>query len=103
MYEKRHHRYQLSIEQGTTAVPDDDQYHVVVNGQIVLSTRVFDLAKITYEEQREELRLAAGDPDPREVLRRENARREMRAMRADGVAARARRNRGGGPGGPGGV
>lgn len=103
MYERRHHKYRLSIEQGTAAVPDDNQYHVIVNGQIVLSTRVFDLAKITYEEQREELRLAASDPDPHEIIRNENAKRELRAMRVDGVAARARRNRGGGPGGPGGV
>ena len=73
MYEKRHHKYSLSIEQGTTGVPDDGQYHVVVSGQIILSTRVFDLAKIIYDEQREQLRIAAGDPDPREILRRESA------------------------------
>ena len=33
MYEKRHHKYHLSIEQGTLGVPDDDQYHVLVNGK----------------------------------------------------------------------
>src|ERR1022692_3645877 len=102
MYEKRHPKYSLSIEQGTTAVPDDDQYHVLVNGRLVLSTRVFDYAKITYEEQKEELRIAAGDPDPREILRRESAGRDLRGLKADGIAQRARKDRGG-PGGRGGV
>jgi hypothetical protein len=102
MYEKRHPKYSLSIEQGTPAVPDDDQYHVLVNGTLVLSTRVFDYAKITYEEQKEELRIAARDPDPREILRRESAGRDLRALRADGIAHRAKKDRGG-PGGRGGV
>jgi hypothetical protein len=102
MCEKKHPRYPLSIEQGTAAVPDDGQYHVLVNGKIVLSTRVFDYAKIIYEEQKEELREAAGDPDPREVLRRENAGRDARALRADGIAARVKKDQGG-PGGRGGV
>lgn len=102
MYEKRHPKYSLSIEQGTCAVPADDQYHVVVNGVITLSTRVFDLAKITYEEQREELRTAAGDPDPREILRKETAGRDASKLRAEGVAYRFRKDRGG-PGGRGGV
>jgi hypothetical protein len=101
VYEKRHPKYALSIEQGTSAVPDDDQYHVIVNGETILSTRVFDLAKITYEEKREELRVAAGDPDPREIIRRETAGREARAIRAESVART--KNHGGGPGGRGGV
>jgi hypothetical protein len=101
MYEKRHHKYSLSIELGTRAVPDYGQYHLIVNGKIILSTRIFDLAKITYEEKREELRLAAGDPDPREILRRENAGREARAIRSESVART--KNHGGGPGGRGGV
>ena len=102
MYEKRHHKYSLSIEQGTPNVVDDDQYHVIVNGNVILSTRVFELAKITYEEQRDELRIAAGDPDPREILRRETAGRELRAIRADSIG-RTNRSRRGGPGGRGGV
>jgi hypothetical protein len=103
VYEKRHPRYPLSIEQGTDTVPDDGQYHVVVNGQIVLSTRVFDLAKITFDEQREELRIAAGDPDPREILRRESGAREVSALRAESAGRQAKRSRRGGPGGSGGV
>ena len=104
MYEKRHHKYSLSIEQGTNAVPDDDQYHVLVNGQVVLSTRVFELAKITFEEQRDELRIAAGDPDPREVLRRESAMRDVTSLRAQSSGQQAKKTRRkGGPGGSGGV
>ena len=101
MYEKRHHKYSLSIEMGTSAVPDDGQYHVISNGEIIVSTRVFDLAKITYEEKREELRMAVGDPDPREIIRRETAGREVRAIRSESVART--KNHGGGPGGRGGV
>jgi hypothetical protein len=103
MYEKRHPRYPLSIEQGTAAVPDDGQYHIVVGGQIVLSTRVFDLAKITFDEQREELRIASGDPDPREVLRKESAAREVSALRSESSTLQAKKSRRGGPGGRGGV
>jgi hypothetical protein len=101
MYEKRHHKYSLSIELGTAAVPDDGQYHVIVNGEVILSTRVLELARITYEEQREELRIAAGDPDPREIIRREIAGREVRAIRSESIART--RPHGGGPGGRGGV
>jgi hypothetical protein len=104
MYEKRHYKYSLSIEQGTDAVPDDDQYHVVVNGEIVLSTRVFELAKIIFEERREELRIAAGDPDPREVLRRESAIRDAKTLQSESSAQQSRKSsRRGGPGGRGGV
>lgn len=103
MYEKRHPRYSLSIEQGTVNVPDDGQYHVVVSNQIVLSTRVFDLAKITFDEQREELRTAAGDPDPREILRRESGMRDVSALRSESSTHQAKKSRRGGPGGSGGV
>jgi hypothetical protein len=104
LYEKRHPKYPLSIEQGTDTVPDDGQYHVVVNGQIVLSTRVFDLAKITFDEQREELRIAAGDPDPREILRRESGMRDLQALRSESSTLQSKKTRRrGGPGGRGGV
>jgi hypothetical protein len=77
---------------------------VLVNGEIVLSTRVFELAKITFEEQREELRIAAGDPDPREILRRESAGRDIRSLQAESSSNQSRKTkRRGGPGGRGGV
>jgi hypothetical protein len=103
LYQKKHSKYPLSMEQGTQAVPDDENFHVIVNGEIILSTSVFEYAKIIYEEKREEIRVSRGDPDPLEVIRAEEAGRNMRAMRREAVADRARRNRGGGPGGPGGV
>jgi hypothetical protein len=103
MYEKRHPRYPLSIEQGTAAVPDDGQYHVVVNNQIVLSTRVLELAKITFDEQREELRIAAGHPDLREILRKESGMRDVSALRSESSTVQSKKNRRGGPGGRGGV
>jgi hypothetical protein len=103
LYEKRHPRYPLSIEQDTATVPADGQYHVVVKSEIVLSTRVFDLAKITFDEQREELRIAAGDPDPREILRRESGMRDVSALRSESSAHQAKKSRRGGPGGSGGV
>jgi hypothetical protein len=86
MYEKRHHKYSLSIELGTSSVPDDGQYHVIADGKTILSTRVFDLAKITYEEQREEMRVAAGDPDPREIIKKETAAREAGVIRFESVS-----------------
>jgi hypothetical protein len=94
MYEKHHHKYDMSIQQGTLAVPGDDQYHVVVNGEIVLSTRVFELAKIIFEEQREELRITAGDPDPREILQRESAGRDIRSLHAESSSNQASPRRG---------
>ncbi|GAA2619245.1 hypothetical protein SMC26_31755 [Actinomadura fulvescens] len=103
MFEKHSPRYPLSIEQGTENTPDDDQFHVIVEGEIVLSTRVLDLAKIIYEEQREELRIKAGHPDPREILRSENAGRDVRSLRSEGIAGQSRRKNRGGPGGRGGV
>jgi hypothetical protein len=103
MYEKRHHRYPLSIEQGTSAVPDDGQYHLIVNNEIVLSTRVLEYAKITFYEQREELRIAAGHPDPREILRRESGMRDVSALRSESSSHQAKKSRRGGPGGSGGV
>jgi len=91
------------LEQGTQAVPDDGNFHVIVDGEIILSTPVFEYAKIVYEEKREEIRVNQGDPDPLEVIRAEEAGRNMGAMRREAVTDRARRNRGGGPGGRGGV
>ena len=103
MYLKKHRKYPISIEEGTDSVPDDGQFHVIVDGEIVLSTTVLDYARIIYDEKREEIRVSRGDPDPKEIIRAEEAKRNMRAMRGEGVADRTRRNQGSGPGGRGGV
>lgn len=103
MFEKSDHRYPLSIKKGTPDVPNDGKFHVTDDGAIVLSTAVYDYALIIFEEKREAHRKSAGHLSGQEVIARESARRELRAMRADGVASRERRNRGGGPGGRGGA
>jgi hypothetical protein len=100
---KKHPKYPISLEEGTDSVPDDGKFHVIVNGKIVLSTSVFDYAKIIYDEKREEFRIERGDPDPKKIIQAEEAKRNMRAMRGDAVAGRTRRNQGSGPGGRGGV
>jgi hypothetical protein len=37
-------KYGLSVEKGTDRVPDDGKYHLLVDGEIVLSTTVEALA-----------------------------------------------------------
>jgi hypothetical protein len=103
VYQKRHAKYPISIEEGTDSVPGDGKYHVLVAGEIVLSTPVLEYARIVYEEKREEIRVSRGDPDPADIIRAEEARRNRRGMRRDGIADRMRRNQGSGPGGRGGV
>jgi hypothetical protein len=62
-------RIGLSVEKGTPAVPDDCRYHVVVDGEIVLSTRVEaaaiaeydDIRNLRYAPRDERLRQLRGD------------------------------------------
>lgn len=103
MYKKVDKRYPVAIQSGTADVPNDGKYHVVDNGDIVLSTAVLEYAELRYAELRESHRVAAGHPDPAEILARERAHKEMRALRAEGVNSQERRNRGKGPGGRSGV
>lgn len=44
----------LSVERGTTNVPDDDRFHVLVDGKIVLSTRVEAAALAEFEEVKDQ-------------------------------------------------
>ena len=60
-WEKADAKYGVSIQRGTSAVPDDGRYHVVVDGVIVLSTRVEALALVEYDEIREQRRAPAMD------------------------------------------
>jgi hypothetical protein len=76
---------------------------VVDDGHVVLSTAVFDYALLEFTERRERHRVAAGHPDPSELLRREQSARAIGEMRRESVSKREKRNRGGGPGGSGGV
>jgi hypothetical protein len=102
-YSKVHRRYPVAVLQGTGDVPDDGKYHVVVGDSIVLSTAVLDYALLTFEEQVEAQRIAAGHPDPAVLRAKERAHKDVRAMRAAGIAERGKRNQGGGAGGRGGV
>src|SRR5215467_6174652 len=61
-------KYGLSVEKGTDRVPDDGRYHVLVDGEIVLSTPVEALALAEMEETK-----AARQAQGREMLQREMA------------------------------
>jgi hypothetical protein len=66
----------VSIERGTPEVPDDGRYHVVVDGEIVLSTNVEAAALAEFEDIREQRRAPQ-----RARLREEQAEAAYRAMR----------------------
>lgn len=89
----------VRIERGTENVPADNQYHVVVDGQVVESTSVLALAEVVYHEQCDERAAPA-----RERLAREMAHRDIQGVRADAFDRRAGQDRKrGGRGGRGGV
>lgn len=103
MINKKHPKYPIHLKRGTSDVPDDSRFHIVVDGSITVSTKVEAYAQLAYTEAVEAHRQALGHPSASEILARESARRDARALRAEGVTSRARRNREGGPGGRGGV
>lgn len=104
MYSKIDKRYPLSVEQDTPSVPDDGRYHVLNEGQIVLSTAVLDYALLTFDELREVHRVARGDADPKQILANESAHRDVTRMRGEAIGkTQARKAKAGGPGGSGGV
>lgn len=59
-------RHGISIQRGTENVPNDGMFHVVVDGGIVLSTKVEAAALAEFEDRREGLKTHG-----RELLRRE--------------------------------
>jgi hypothetical protein len=80
----------LSVEMGTEGVPDDGQYHVVLNGDLVLSTSSKSKALARYRALRSEL---GGDrgyaaPDPEELLRKLRADAEIGAVLAESSRAK---------------
>jgi hypothetical protein len=46
---------QVSLEQGTPAVPDDGRYHIVLEGQVVASYRYLQGALKAYKAKKTEL------------------------------------------------
>jgi hypothetical protein len=65
----------LSIEQGTSSVPNDGRFHVVLDGNVVFSSRARSIALTRYRSLRDDLLRKAGieqrPPDPEETKRRE--------------------------------
>ncbi|WP_405677020.1 hypothetical protein OG292_20655 [Streptomyces sp. NBC_01511] len=103
MIEKKRPKYPIRLKRGASGVPDDGRFHIVVETRITVSTKVESYAHLASEEAIEEYRQAHGHPSAAEILAKESARRDARALRAEGVSFRARRNHGGGPGGRGGA
>lgn len=66
----------ISVEKGTAKVPDDGRFHVLVDNEIVLSTRVEAAALAEFEDVK--ARRDAERSKKREQLRGETAYRLMR-------------------------
>ncbi|GAB3353154.1 hypothetical protein GCM10027300_19390 [Modestobacter lapidis] len=77
----------ISLERASAQVPDDGRYHVVVDGEIVFSSRVEVAAVAEYEEVRDARRGPA-----RERQRREQAVADLRAHRASSWSAKQTRD-----------
>jgi hypothetical protein len=86
-YVRAEPKYGLSVEKGTGRVPQDGQYHLLADGEIVLSTSVEALALAELEEAKA-VRQAKG----REMLKREMAAFDARAFQAEGHAEKQRRD-----------
>jgi hypothetical protein len=76
-YKRAEPKYGLSVEKGTERVPDDNRYHLIVDGEIVLSTGVEALALIELDEFK-----AARQARGRELMRREKAEFDVHASRS---------------------
>lgn len=74
----------VTVERGTDSVPNDGRYHVLLDGEIVLSTKVEAAALAVYEEHREARRA-----DAQQVLRRESQAADIRAHRSSSWAAKS--------------
>jgi hypothetical protein len=86
-WEKVDDKHGVSIQRGTSAVPDDGRYHVVLDGEIVLSTNVEAYAIAEFDEIREQRR-APG----RKLLREELGDAAFRSMRSAGWAEKNHRD-----------
>ena len=98
----------LSIEQGTSSVPDDGRFHVVVDGNVVFSSKVQSAALTRYRSLRDDLLQKAGieqrPSDPEETKRREREFYDFQAVMSESMWQRTKNaKRKGGKGGSGGV
>lgn len=97
-----------SIEQGTSSVPNDGRFHVVVDGNVVFSSRAKSTALTRYRSLRDDLLRKAGieqrRPDPEETKRREREFYDLQAVMSESTRQRTiSAKRKGGKGGSGGV
>jgi len=102
-------RIGLSMERGTEAVPEDGQYHVLLDGHRMFTSPSEKDALVEYRRLKD-LLLGADPPkgggraDIREALMREMAERQATAFLAESARQkRVKALRKGGPGGSGGV
>jgi hypothetical protein len=82
----------LSIEQGTSSVPDDGRFYVVVDGIVVFSSKTESAALTRYRSLRDDLLQHAGieqrPADPEETKRRERQFYELQAIMSPSMRAR---------------
>jgi len=98
----------LSVEKGTSSVPNDGRFHVVVDGNVVFSSKAKSTALTRYRGLRAELLQKAGieqtQPDPEETRRRERQFYDFQAVMTESMRQRTiNAKRKGGKGGSGGV
>jgi hypothetical protein len=99
---------QLSVEHGTATVPADGQYHVLLSGDIVFSSKSKKKAFAVYEERKAILFDLHGRPVPpkfdrKQWLLEERTSYDLQAMRSDWLRTHGARVKRGGKGGRGGV
>lgn len=98
----------LSIEQGTDSVPNDGRFHVVLDSNVVFSSRAKSIALTRYRSLRDDLLRKAGieqrPPDPEETKRREREFYDLQGVMTESMRQRTiNAKRKGGKGGSGGV
>ena|GEM_PF-2445758 len=98
----------LSVELGTAAVPDDGQYHVLLDGGIVFSSGSQEQALSEYRSRRDHLLKEApagrARVDVKALLQREMAEFDTKKVLQESYRQRkAKATRKGGKGGSGGV
>ena len=95
-YRQAMERAQLSIEQNTENVPDDNRFYVIHAGEICANFSVLKLAQKKYQEIFESLKLPPlPQPTPEErkaAMDRATARITVDKMAMDTFAAAKRRN-----------
>jgi len=91
--------FRISVEKGTDAVPADGRFHVLIEGQVVLSHSSKARALSEYRRIRDQL-IGKRPPDPKkrdvaEALRKEIADAGFRALRAGSAKPRGKLRIGG--------